>query len=35
MIEESEIVEVKQGPYSAELDKTRFEGIESSKVRLI
>ena len=27
MIEESEIIEVKQGPYSGEQDKTRFESI--------
>ena len=26
MMEESEIIEVKQGPYSGEGDKTRFEG---------
>ena len=27
MLEESEIIEVKQGPYTGEEDKTRFEGI--------
>ena len=27
MLEESEIVEVKQGPYAEEQDKTRFEGL--------
>ena len=28
MIEPSEIIEVKQGPYAGEKDKTRFEGID-------
>jgi hypothetical protein len=32
MIEESEIIEVKQGPYCGELDKTRFESIENDKI---
>jgi hypothetical protein len=27
MLEESEIIEVKQGPYTGETDKTRFEGV--------
>lgn len=30
MLEASEIIEVKQGPYAGEADKTRFEGISSS-----
>lgn len=30
MLEESEIIEVKQGPYCGELDKTRFESISNS-----
>lgn len=30
MLEDSEIVEVKQGPYAGEGDKTRFEGITSA-----
>lgn len=34
MLEESEIVEVKQGPYAGEADKTRFDSIEDSKVRV-
>lgn len=34
MIETSEIIEVKQGPYAGELDKTRFEPIDKEKVRL-
>lgn len=33
MLEESEIIEVKQGPYIAEQDKTRFEGIKDSAVK--
>ena len=27
MLEETEIIEVKQGPYAGEQDKTRFKGI--------
>jgi hypothetical protein len=34
MLEESEIIEVKQGPYSSDKDKTRFDTIHPSKVRL-
>ena len=34
MIENSEIVEVKQGPYSGEKDKTRFEPIEDEEINL-
>lgn len=34
MIEDSEIIEVKQGPYAGELDKVRFEPIEKEKVVL-
>ena len=32
MLEASEIIEVKQGPYLNEKDKERFEGIDSKKV---
>lgn len=32
MLEESEIIEVKQGPYVGELDKERFDPIEKSKL---
>lgn len=32
ILEESEIIEVKQGPYAGERDKTRFEPVESSKI---
>lgn len=34
MLEESEIIEVKQGPYSGELDKIRFQGVTDEKRRL-
>ncbi|MET0497666.1 MAG: hypothetical protein ABW106_05250 [Steroidobacteraceae bacterium] len=33
MLETSEIIEVKQGPYAGEADKTRFEGIAQTTVR--
>jgi hypothetical protein len=35
MIEDSEIVEVKQGPYAGDADKTRFTGIDSSEAKVI
>lgn len=31
MLESSEMIEVKQGPYCGELDKTRFEAIEDNQ----
>ena len=31
MLESSEIIEVKQGPYAGEADKTRFKGIAANK----
>lgn len=34
MLEESEIIEVKQGPYAGKQDKTRFEGISADKVKI-
>jgi len=34
MLESSEILEVKQGPYAAGADKTRFEPISADQVRL-
>ena len=34
MIEESEIIEVKQGPYAGDDDKTRFEPIELKSIKL-
>ncbi len=35
MLEASEIVEVKQGPYAGEEDKTRFATISSSQIRIV
>ena len=34
VLEDVEMIEVKQGPYAGEQDKTRFEGINGSQVRL-
>lgn len=34
MLEASEMIEVKQGPYAGDADKTRFEPVPSGKVRL-
>lgn len=34
MLEASEMIEVKQGPYAGEADKTRFAPIPAGKVRL-
>ena len=34
VLEEVEMIEVKQGPYVGEQDKTRFVGIDKSQVRL-
>ncbi|MCX6122125.1 MAG: hypothetical protein NTX44_10985 [Ignavibacteriales bacterium] len=35
VLEDIEMVEVKQGPYSGEGDKTRFNGVEKSKINII
>ena len=35
MMEASEIIEVKQGPYVGETDKTRFPPISSDQIRLV
>lgn len=35
MLEPTEIIEVKQGPYAGEADKTRFSGIDASQVRIV
>jgi hypothetical protein len=32
MLEESEIIEVKQGPYAGEADKTRFEPVDATRI---
>ncbi len=34
MLEESEIIEVKQGPYAGEMDKVRFEPISKEKLEI-
>ena len=34
MLEDSEIIEVKQGPYAGDRDKTRFDPITDNQVRL-
>ena len=33
MIEPTEMIEVKQGPYCGEMDKVRFEAVEDGKVK--
>jgi hypothetical protein len=35
MLEPSEIIEVKQGPYAGDEDKTRFSPVSSDRVRII
>jgi mannose-6-phosphate isomerase-like protein (cupin superfamily) len=34
MLEESEIIEVKQGPYESDNDKIRFKGVDKNKIVL-
>ncbi len=34
MLEPTELIEVKQGPYSGDHDKTRFEGVSAERVKL-
>lgn len=34
ILERSELIEVKQGPYCGEMDKTRFEPVEEKNVKL-
>jgi hypothetical protein len=34
MLEESEIIEVKQGPYTGEKDKTRFNAIPKDQIKI-
>ena len=34
VIEELELIEVKQGPYAGELDKTRFEPVDKTQLRI-
>lgn len=35
ILEEIEMIEVKQGPYAGEEDKTRFSGISEDKIKII
>jgi hypothetical protein len=35
MLEPTEMIEVKQGPYCGDLDKTRFEPLSSDRVKLV
>ena len=34
ILEETEIIEVKQGPYAGDTDKTRFEPVAASEIKL-
>lgn len=34
VLEELEMIEVKQGPYAGEMDKTRFVGVNESEIKL-
>lgn len=34
MLEQSEIIEVKQGPYTGDEDKTRFDGVKDGQLRV-
>lgn len=34
MIEESEIIEIKQGPYAGEKDKTRFQSVSKNQIKI-
>ena len=34
MLEDSEIIEVKQGPYAGDQDKTVLEPVEASRIRI-
>ncbi len=33
MLEETEMIEVKQGPYAGEMDKTRFEPVKNGSIK--
>lgn len=35
MLEETEMIEVKQGPYAGDKDKTRFNAIDNSKIKYL
>ncbi|MCX6325044.1 MAG: hypothetical protein NT144_00100 [Bacteroidia bacterium] len=34
VMEDLEMIEVKQGPYAGDMDKTRFDGIDESKIEI-
>jgi hypothetical protein len=34
MLEDSEMIEVKQGPYAGELDKTRFRAVDDAEIKV-
>jgi hypothetical protein len=34
MLEDTEMIEVKQGPYSSDADKTRFTGVADSAIKI-
>jgi hypothetical protein len=34
MLEDTEMFEIKQGPYAGENDKTRFEGINTKDIKI-
>lgn len=35
VLEEVEMIEVKQGPYAGDADKTRFEGISKDEIKIV
>jgi mannose-6-phosphate isomerase-like protein (cupin superfamily) len=35
MLEDSEIIEVKQGPYTGDQDKTRFQAVSKDQIKII
>ena len=35
MLEASEVIEIKQGPYAGEADKTRFQPVEPEKLKVL
>lgn len=35
MLEDSEMIEVKQGPHAGDADKTRFAQVDASRIRLV
>ena len=34
MLEKTEIIEIKQGPYANDKDKTRFESVKKNKIKI-